>query len=59
MPVFAQQIKQYASLAPTLRPDNAVKDFVAIVVNMERTKARKVQPDGTYTSITIAEADTY
>jgi hypothetical protein len=59
LPIFAEQIQHYNSIAASLRPENAVQGFDAIIVNMERTKARKVQADGARTPISVQEADQY
>jgi len=59
MSIFVDQVKQYNEIASTIRPNIAVQGFDAIVVNMERTKARKVDPNGNLTIITVEEADQY
>jgi hypothetical protein len=42
-----------------LWPNNAVKDFLAIAVTMDKTKAWKIFLDGSYTSIPVKEVDNY
>jgi hypothetical protein len=59
LPIFAEQVQHYNEIASTIRPDNAVQGFDVIVVNMDRTKAWKVQTNGVRTGISIAEADQY
>lgn len=59
MPIFADQVKHYNEIASRIRPNNAVQGFDAIVVNMDRTKARKVDMHGNLTNIPVEEADQY
>jgi hypothetical protein len=59
IPIFTTQIQQYNTFANSLWLDNAVKDITAIAITMDRTKAWKILPNGSYTSIPMEEADSY
>jgi hypothetical protein len=59
IPIFAEQIKKYNTFADSLWPNNAVKDFLAIAITMDKTKAWKIFLDGSYTPISVEEVGNY
>lgn len=55
IPVFANQVKSYNRIAPSLWPDNQVVDLAAAVQSIETGKAWLISPEGETSSLSTEE----
>lgn len=55
IPIFAEQIKNYHTVAPTLWPENKVVDLYVAVESIENSKSWLISPNGTAQSLSKEE----
>ncbi len=57
IPVFANQIKHYNQIAPSLWPDNQVENLYAVVQSIETGKSWLISPEGEIKSLSTEELE--